>query len=192
MLFCERKEEASSTLSVRYTIIPDENTVFSPTNHAYWNLSQGGAADQMLEIYASFYAPRSDAGMPEGDILPVDQTPMDFRRGRMIREALLSEESGFFQSWPHKFDDNFILDGEGLRQAARLYAKDTRRSMEIYTDLPALVLFTPPCTDSDAYKAVCLETQFVSNAVNHSSYSRPFCRGGEETAYTTIYRFICQ
>jgi len=182
----------SSTLSIRYAIMPDKNTVFSPTNHAYWNLSGGDAASQGLEIRASFYAPRSSEGMPEGDILPVDHSPMDFRRGRILSEALSSSESGFFQDWPPKYDDNLILDGEGLRQVARLYAEDTRRSMEVYSDLPALVLFTPPCPGSDTYRAVCLETQFVSNAVNHSSYEQPFCRGGEKTEYITIYRFSCQ
>lgn len=182
----------SSTLSIRYAIVPDNNTVFSPTNHAYWNLSDGDAAAQRLEICASFYAPRSNAEMPEGDILPVDHTPMDFRHGRILREAILSAENGFFQKQPPRYDDNFILDGEGLRLVARLYAEDTRRIMEIYSDLPALVLFTPPCSDSDAYKAVCLETQFVSNAVNHSTYKQPFCAAGVETAYTTIYRFGCK
>lgn len=182
----------SSTLSVRYAIVPDGNTVFSPTNHAYWNLSGGDAAAQVLEIRASSYAPRSRAEMPEGEILPVDDTPMDFRRGRVLREALFMAESGFFQKKPPRYDDNFILDGEGMRQVASLYAQDTRRSMEVYSDLPALVLFTPPSPDAGAYKAVCLETQFVSNAVNHSAYKQPFCRAGVETAYTTIYRFGCK
>lgn len=182
----------SSALRIRYAIIPDEDTVFSPTNHAYWNLSGGDAAAQVLEIHASSYAPSGDAEMPEGDILPVDGTPLDFRHGRMIREAILSAENGFFHKQPPRYDDNFILDGEGLKLAARLYAQDTRRSMEVYSDLPALVLFTPPCPGTDVYKAVCLETQFVSNAVNHASYKQPFCKAGEETAYTTIYRFGCK
>lgn len=182
----------SSTLSIRYAIVPDGNTVFSPTNHAYWNLSGGDAAAQVLEIRASSYAPRSNAEMPEGDILPVDHTPMDFRRGRVLRAAIQSAEGGFFRKQPPRYDDNFILDGEGMRLVAKLYAEDTRRNMEIYSDLPALVLFTPPCTDSNAYKAVCLETQFVSNAVNHPSYKQPFCKADVETAYTTIYRFSCK
>lgn len=182
----------SSALRIRYSIVPDGNTVFSPTNHAYWNLSGGDAASQMLQIYASSYAPRTDAEMPEGGILPVDNTPMDFRHGRTLREAILSAGADFFKKQPPRFDDNLILDGEGIRQVASLYAEDTHRNMEIYSDLPALVLFTPPCPNADGYKAVCLETQFVSNAVNHASYRQPFCKAGVETAYTTIYRFDCK
>lgn len=182
----------SSALMIRYSIVPDEDTVFSPTNHAYWNLSGGNAGEQLLKINASFYAPRTEAEMPEGGILPVEGTPMDFRSSISVLQAILSADEGFFPKQPPRFDDNYIIDGTGLRCAATLYAADTGRTMEVFSDMPAMVLFTAPGSEPNTYKAVCLETQFVSNAVNHSVYRQPFCNRGEETSYTTVYKFGCK
>ena len=38
--------------------------------------------------------------------------------------------------------------------------------------------------------AVCFETQYFPDAVNHENFVNPICRAGEAYDTTTVYKFI--
>ena len=186
-------------LRITYDITPSATTVLSPTNHAFFNLGCSDARDHLLKLCAEQYAPKGSDGIPDGDIRSVSETPLDFRSARTLREALDTAENGFFLNDHHSYDDNLILSGSGYRYVGALYSSETGRKMDVFTDMPSIVLFTfdsdRPINGKDGavysgFKSVSLETQFVTNAVNCSQYQSPVFHKGESLHSKTEYRFL--
>ena len=184
-------------LEIQYEITPDDDTIINPANHAYFNLAgTEDARDHQLRIFASEYAPKGDIGMPVGEIRPVAGTPLDFTQTRTLRDAMAADKEEFFTSKNVMVDDTFILSKEGFGLAAELSFPKNGRIMKVYTDMPALVLFTPtfPMPGKDGkprqgYSSLCLETQFVPNAVNCPQYRSPICRKGNTFISRTVFEF---
>lgn len=95
-------------------------------------------------------------------------------------------------------DDTFLLDG-GAGPAAALYCPATGLGLRMYTDMPAVVAFTPFCRGPRpgkpgryyaGYCGLALETQFVPNAVNCPQYGQPVFHKGEALVSQTTYAFF--
>jgi len=169
-------------------------TVVSVTNHAYWNLQDGGGSavlDHRLQISAERYAPVRADGIPTGALEPVADTALDFRALRAIGEriaALVPSRGGY--------DHPFALDGPG-GVAARLVAPRSGRVLTIRTTLPCLQLYSGSAFDgSRAFRAgvatprfgvVALETQHFPNAPNEPRFPSARLDPGATYAHETVY-----
>ena len=187
----------SHRLSIEYEITPEGTTVLSPTNHAFFNLGCADARDHVLCVHAHEYAVKGEGGVPRGAVAPVEGTPLDFHVPRTLRAALEGAGDWFGQGRP-EYDENLLLEGSGLREVAWLFAPPSGRGMRVYTDMPSLVLFTfaaprPIHGKNGAvytgFRSVCLETQFVTNAVNCPAFYAPVFHQGETLRSRTVYEF---
>ena len=173
-------------LSIRYYAVSDADTVLNLTNHAYFNLSGQGSGtmlDQVMQIFADEYLPLNEIGMVYDVVLPVDSV-MDFRDGKEIGRDIgedhpqLKVASGY--------DHNYILkkNENGLTHAARVSDPKSGRTMDVYTDMPGILLYTGnyledhdvPGKDGRLYRlreGFCLETNFYPNALNYPQYPQP-------------------
>lgn len=191
-------------LTIDYTVTAGGDTLLCPTNHVYFNLSGTGREilNHQLQVYTELYAPVGVNNMPEGRIASVEGTPMDFRVPRTIGEALETRQEVFFRHPQPQFDDTFLLTIPGSERklfcAAVLKNPDNGICMGVYTDMPAMVMFTPFIKETRRGKAglyyagyggIAFETQFVPNAVNCTSYDIPFFRKGETLKSRTSYAF---
>lgn len=184
-------------LTICYEITPDGDTVISPTNHAYFNLSgQRDVRDHMLCIHAGWIAKKDAEGIPKGEIRSVGCTRMDFRKLRSIREAM-EQENGPGDERPLIYDDYYLLEPQSS-PAAELFAPDTGRIMRVFTDMPGLILFTPYAGKvrkgkyGEAYQgycAICLETQHIPNAVNCAGFLKPIVLAHQTFRSRTSYEF---
>ena len=149
--------------------------------------------------------------MPQG--LPVDFYAVLVRLARQAGKPVLLDTSGpalraalegagdwFGQGRP-EYDENLLLEGSGLREVAWLFAPPSGRGMRVYTDMPSLVLFTfaaprPIHGKNGAvytgFRSVCLETQFVTNAVNCPAFYAPVFHQGETLRSRTVYEFYTE
>lgn len=191
-------------LEIHYHMVGQEDTLLCPTNHAYFNLD--GSPDILrhaLCIQAQQYAVPGPQGIPEGEIAPVAGTPFDFRRLHPIGDALREENGSFFSRQPPVIDDTFLLDHPAgqMGLAARLEGRESGRVMEVFTDMPAMVVFTrylrEPCIGKheqvyQGYKAIALETQYVPNAVNCTTFAVPLFPARTPLDSTTVYAFGVQ
>lgn len=183
-------------LIIDYQLIPEGTTLLSPTNHSYFNLGCKDARDHILQINADRVALKSERGVPEGNVIEVRGTYLDFRTPRLIRDALKDmipakgRRSGF--------DDNYILNGTGFREIGNLVSVSSGRRMRVMTDMPGLVLFAASLPEPhqgkngmiyDGYCFVCMETQYVSNAINCEAFQKPIFRKGEKMISRTMYEF---
>ena len=182
-------------LEISYEATTDRDTIVNLTNHSYFNL--GGHGDILgheLTLHAAGFTPVSKELIPSGEIASVDNTPMDFRHGKVI-ETDLADAGGY--------DHNFVLsnyDG-ALRPAARLYEPNSGRVLEILTTQPGIQFYSGNFLDGSfkgkggavyhQYTGLCLEPQHFPDAPNHSNFPSTVLRPGETYKHISKYRFSC-
>ncbi|MBQ8892897.1 MAG: galactose mutarotase [Clostridia bacterium] len=185
-------------LRIAYEATADADTVFNPTNHCYFNLNgQDGAptTNHILQINASAYTPVDELLIPTGEIRPVQGTPFDFTVPKPIGRDIAAEDPQI--QLAGGFDHNFVLPGEGLRQAAVAVSPVTGIQMECYTDMPAVQYYSGCCLDNPVgksgamgqFQGFCLETQTYPDAPNHPSFPSATLKAGEIFRSVTEYRF---
>ncbi|NLO09625.1 MAG: galactose mutarotase [Clostridiales bacterium] len=188
-------------LSIHYKAVPSEDTVINITNHAYFNLagdSSGPINNHILKLEADYYLPNDKRGMPTGEILKVNKTPLDFIDEKPIGREINSvyTQIALFGGYDH----SYCIRGRGLRKAATVMHKESGRTMVVYTDLPALQFYTANMLPENflgkngavykRHQGFCLETQHYPNAVNYSQFPSPFYKAGEVFDSQTIFRFF--
>ena len=99
------------------------------------------------------------------------------------------------------YDHNFVLDKEEGKMdwMAKVACPETGIRMEAFTDCPAVEFYTgnfiegsPLGKNGILYKnrsAVCLETQFLPNAINCPDFPSPILHVGEVYRHRTVYQF---
>ena len=82
------------------------------------------------------------------------------------------------------YDHNFVINGDGLREAAVLQSKESGIRLTCFTDQPGVQL-----KDYPPYSAVCLETQHYPNAINIEHFPSVVLKAGENFRSKTLYHF---
>lgn len=188
-------------LKISYQAKTDKDTLCNVTNHSYFNLKghDGGTiTDHKVWIRANGFTETSDDLIPNGNIIDVAGTPMDFRTEKTIAEDIEADYE------PLKiaggYDHNFVLEKAAgkMEKVAELSEETTGRRMEVYTDLPGMQLYTGNFIVKEDGKGgieytkrtgVCFETQFFPNSVNIPSFESCVLKAGDTFTSTTIYRF---
>jgi aldose 1-epimerase len=180
---------------IEYRATTDAATPINLTNHAYWNLKDGGESDvlsHLLRVDADTYTPVDDTLIPTGEIKPVEGTPFDFRAPKPIGADI--EAAG-------GYDHNFVLryDDGRLVKAAELDEPTTGRHMEVWTTQPGMQVYSGNFLDGTLtgwngkpygkQHALCLETQHFPDSINHPEFPNTVLRPGETFTSTTEYRF---
>lgn len=191
-------------LILDYTAAADAVTPINLTNHSYFNLDGAGSTsvlDHKLTVYAHQYTPADAVSCPDGRILPVEGTPMDFTTGHAIGRDIGAD----FQQliWGNGYDHNYVVDreGPGLVRAARLESEKTGIWMECSTTQPGIQIYTGNyLQDADLAKpgfvhapraAVCLETQHFPCALSRPNFPSILLRPGRLLRENTVYAFGC-
>ena len=83
--------DANNVFAVDYHAISDQDTPVNLTNHAYFNLAGAGAGRasaiaQILRINSGFITEVDREYIPTGKLLPLENTPLDFRMGDFVGE----------------------------------------------------------------------------------------------------------
>ena len=189
-----------NALSIVYEAKTDKPTILGFTNHAYFNLEGEGSGtvhNHQLQVFADEYTPFDDTACPTGEILPVEGTPMDFRKmvrvGNRIDDVFFAPGRGI--------DNNFVLrplpEDQRMQHAATLVAGG--REMQVWTTQPGLQVYTGNWVEQyvgkcgklyDVQHAICLETQNFPDAPNHAYFPNAVLRPGEIYYSRTDYRFV--
>ena len=131
-----------------------------------------------------------------GKILPVEGTPFDFREMKRIGQDIMADDQQL--SLTGTYDQNFIINGDGLREAAVLQSRKSGIRMTCFTDQPGLQVYVPTGAlsfpgkngnDYPAFSSVCLETQQFPNAVNIPEFPSVILKAGEIYRSKTLYHF---
>lgn len=196
---------SDASFEISYEAIPDRDTILNVTNHCYFNLNGEGTGNiekHQLILHADYYTPVNSFLIPNGEILPVEHTPMDFKTGKTIGAEI---EENFQQLiYANGYDHNWITDTSGkVHDIATILGDKTGISMTIATDYPGVQIYTGNFLEQVRGKkghvyakrdGICFEPQFYPDAVNQPGFVSPVCKGGELFQKKIIYRFenVCE
>lgn len=163
-------------INIEYFATSDKDTLFAPTHHFYFNLNGpvGYANSNRLAIYADGYTPVDKELIPLGNIASVNGTSFDFRKMKQIDSD--KTELGIY-------DHNFMLNGT---HAATMVGDKSGIKMKVYTDMPAMQMYTGAGVKETETKeklfdrgGVALEPQFAPNAINMVGFEKPILKAKE-------------
>ena len=181
-------------LSFEYTAVSDKDTVINLTNHSYFNLNGGGSIHgHLLTVNADSFTLNGEGCLPTGEIVPVENTAMDFRTEHTIGERADSDCPSV--KLCGGYDSNFCLSGS---PAVVARSEESGIVMTVTTDEPGVQLYTSNMTSERRVKggktfgrrmAFCLETQHYPDCVNHPEWPSCVIKAGEEHKTKTTYTF---
>lgn len=182
-------------LSIEYFGKTDKDTIWNPTNHTFFNLNGDGSGDiydNVLKINADGFTPADGTLIPTGEIRQVAGTPFDFTEFKPIGKDINADDSQIKSV--SGYDHNFILRGN---YAASAYSKNTGIRLDVFTDMPAIQLYTAnmlqECNGKNGkygkHTGFCLEPQFCPNAINISSFTSPVLKKSEHKGHYIKFNF---
>ena len=188
--------EYPAALRITYDAVSDADTVFNMTNHSYFNLAGHDwpekAMEQTLMLPARFFLPCDKKGIPTGELRDVSGTPMDFRSPKPLgRDIGADYEPLKLQGG---YDHNFEVF---CAPCAILSDPESGRTMAVSTDCPGVQVYTGGAPKAigkggvcyGSRSAVCLETQFYPDAVNHPEWKQPFTKANAPYHSETVFQF---
>jgi len=176
----------------------NETTVVNPTNHTYFNLNgqdNGNILQHRLEIYANSFLEIDEDFVPTGNILNVENTPMDFRIKKIIGKQIDYNDVQIRRA--KGYDHNYVFTNDGkLKKMAKLYCDESGITMTVYSDLCGMQLYTGNFLDGVVGKGgtryeekagICFETQYYPNACNEEHFPSSVLKAGQTYKSRTIY-----
>lgn len=189
-------------LIISYEAVSDKDTVVNLTNHSYFNLNgdnSGNILNHDLKINADFITPVDDKLIPLGNLLPVDNTPFDFREYHKIGERINADDEQLRMGGG--YDHNFFAGlSDELYTIASAVGDESGITLDVITDCEAVQLYTGNGTDTDGKgkahygknHAFCLETQACPDAINQKKFPTTLLPAGDVYERTTIFKFDIQ
>ncbi len=196
----------NNALAIDYYATTDKKTVINMTNHSYFNLNgdpNEPITNHILTIAASNFTPVDSTYMTTGEIIPVADTPMDFRKPKAVGEEINNFDYEQLKNG-NGYDHNWVFDNQNNIEAVqvRLESPKTGIRLEVFTDQPGVQVYTGNFLDGTVtgkkgivYKqrtGICLETQKYPDSPNKQwAESNAWVEPGEENAYahTCIFKF---
>ncbi len=191
-----------NAIDIQYEAETDKPTIVNMTNHSYFNLDgdAGSNAEHLLTIDADYYTPVDSTFMTTGEIVPVEDTPMDFRTPMPVGERI--NDFDFMQlKNGNGYDHNWVLNAKGdiNRRAASLKSQKTGIVLDVYTNEPGVQVYAGNFLDGsltgkkgityNQRASVCLETQKYPDTPNKPEWPSAVLRPGEKYMSQCIFKF---
>ena len=163
----------------------DQDTLFAYTNHSYFNLDESeNAMDHGLKIYGDQYALSDQDGLTLDEVVSVKNTPFDFTEWKLVGKDINEDNQQL--RFGAGYDHHYPIKGQGLRDMAILKGKKVTLTMR--SDFPWFHLYTanwlPGWKGKRGHNypkrsAVCLEAEYMPNAINYPDQVQPVVHAGE-------------
>ena len=190
-----------NSVRIHYHGVPQAETIINLTNHSYFNLNGHDSGDILghtVWLDADTFTRADEVSIPTGEILRVEGTPMDFRTPKTVGRDIEQDYEAL--NFGLGYDHNWCLNNGGkFAKIATLTGDRTGLSMDVFTDLPGVQVYTGNFIDREPGKGgvvyrrrqgICFETQFYPDAINHPNFPSPIYRAGEIYETTTEYKFF--
>ena len=190
-----------NTVRIDYYGIPQGDTYINMTNHSYFNLNghaSGSVLGHTVWLDADRFTRADAASIPTGEILSVEGTPMDFRTPKTVGRDIAQDYEAL--NFGMGYDHNWCLNNGGeFKKVAALTGEESGITMEVYTDLPGVQIYTGNFIESEPGKGgvvyqrrqgICFETQYYPDTMHHENFPSCLFRAGEVYKTSTAFRFL--
>ncbi len=189
------------TLLILYRGESDADTLFSPTNHAYFNLNghdSGRVNRHMLWINSDRITNKDPSNVPDGSYSDVKNTIFDFSAPAPLGPTMTDKNPQLLSS--KGIDQNYCLktSHEKVSRAASIEDPVSGRVMEVLTNFPGLQIYTgnhlggtfgKSGNEYMDYGGVCLEAQLYPDSIHHAGFPSAVIKAHEPHCYITGYRY---
>ncbi|MBK8626319.1 MAG: galactose mutarotase [Saprospiraceae bacterium] len=189
---------AQNVLIIEYFAYTDQPTPINLTNHCYFNLSgdqKGNILDHNVWINSSQITSVDQTLIPTGDLMSLQSTILDFQNFKIIGDHIFADD--LLLKHAKGYDHNFVLkEHEKNHPIAIAIHEPTGRRLQVYTDQPAVQLYTGNHLGGvngkngkyKDYAGLCLETQHFPDSPNHSNFPNTILRPGDQFYSKTMYK----
>ena len=187
-------------LQIEYRAVSDKETIFNPTNHAYFNLSgslyenrSGSPSPDLppdilnheLKVFADSYLETNNDFIPTGKILPVKDSAFDFSDYKAISD-LMPLKNEVLKGYNTYFISN---SGEQLKHLASLREPKSEIVIKIFSTMPGVQVYTGDYLSGkhQPFSGICLEAQFYPDAPNHPGFKNCILKPNIETVHKIVF-----
>ncbi len=193
-------------LKIAYLATTTAPTPYNPTSHGFFNLNgetSGTINNHVLMIDADRYSLVNKGLIPQGEPVPVANTPFDFRKPTAIGARV--NEKNEQLTFGGGYDHNWVLNkrasagAASLTKVAQITGDKSGIQMDVLTTEPALQFYSGNFfkgADPGKYgkalgqrEAFALEAQHYPDSPNHPTYPTTILKPGQTYQQTTEYRF---
>ncbi len=190
-----------NSLQILCTARTDQPTILNLTHHSCFNLKgagNGDILDHLIQINSMDFTPVDARLIPTGDILPVVETPFDFRDFHAIGERIDQDDEQL--NIAKGYDHNYIIQigRQRLEHAATVIEKQSGRRLKVYSTEPGLQFYSGNfLTDTEGKRgkrfkqrsAFCLEAQHFPDSPNKPHFPMTLLLPPQIYRHETIYKF---
>lgn len=192
-------------LWIEYEAYGDQDTPVNLTNHCYFNLaghSKGTVLGHILYLNADYITGVDEDNIPDGRLVHVKNTSLDFRTHRRIGERIYAADP--YLQKADGYDLNYVLKRstkKDLEKFCEVYEPESGRTMEGFTTLPAVQFYTANNIKGTftfvgkencrypQHCGLCLETQYYPDSPNHPEFPSVILKKGDVYREKTMFRF---
>ncbi|WP_461239904.1 aldose epimerase family protein [Paucilactobacillus sp. N302-9] len=180
---------------IDFTATSDEDTLFNPTSHAYWNLGDTSTTkilNHTLQLRSDRHLEVDNEKMPTGNFLANKNTPFDFSQPTLLSGAIDQMKN----TTEKGFDDILEINPSQTDPIAILHDTKTDRSLKIYSNRNALIVFTANSFEETMhlnrgnghpYEAIALEAQTLSDTPHHPEFGDVTLVANQPKSYQIKY-----
>lgn len=187
-------------LHVDYHAVTDQTTHVNLTQHSYFNLSvSSDILDHKMQIFSDNIVPIDNVQIPTGNLMPVINTPFDFRQPKLIGADINKEHPQITGGLG--YDHTFVINQKTYKDmtlAARVEETDSGRVLEVFTEEPGVQFYSGNFLDGSLtgkginyrYRTgFCLEPQHFPDTPNQPQFPSTILNPDEEYKTKTIFKF---
>lgn len=186
------------TIEYEAKLLDNKSTHVNLSQHSYFNLSSEPTVENHeVTINADSFTPTDPNSIPTGEIRSVQDTPMDFRTPRLIKNALDQSNEDEQIQWAGGFDHNFCCN-----QPYGTFARVARvtcgpRALHVWTTEPGVQFYTGNYLHGKGKggknypkrAGLCLETQHFPDAPNQPQFPSTRLDPGKIFRSKTMYQW---
>ena len=187
--------QKDNTWTIQYKASCDQDTLFNPTNHVYFNLigDPSQAIDEhLIKIESEDYLPINGAGIPLGQVEPVSH--LGIEPGQPVTFGHIFNQASPQVRLKSGLDHAFILQEKSPQ--VEVYDQDRQYHLQLVTDQESLVVYTvnDPTTQTQVdgkvltyHGAFTLEAQNAPDAIHWQGPQATVLRAN--TLYQAMTRY---
>ena len=195
---------SNNDLTLKLSATTDKSTIVNLTNHAFFNLAgegNGTILDHILTIPSHSFCAVNPDKIKTGEILKVEGTPFDFRKGKPIGKDIILDNANEQLKIAGGYDQSYVLKKKHSAKivlAATVVDPKSGRKLEVFTNNSGVHFFSANFfkgTDIGKMgkpfnfrESFALETQDY-NSPNQKSFPTLILKPGQKFESYTIYHF---
>jgi aldose 1-epimerase len=190
-------------LRIDFSATTDRDTICNLTHHSYFNFHGGDdVLDYLVQINAEHFTAVNGDVIPTGELRPVADTPLDFRKPTPIGARIDSHDEQIRLAGG--YDHNWVFNKPAghLASVARVTDKISGRCMEVFTTQPGMQFYSGNFLDGTITgkggqkyhrrHAFCMEPQHFPDAPNQPKFPSIELKPGQVYKNTIVYKFSAE